>query len=105
MASTSPRTLNDRAGGVRRFLRSLANDPTEWELDQLSVIEELQAELDRVRTVAILGLRESGHTDAQIADTLGVTRQAVSKRWPGGGRFVGAAGRYRTSTTPSGGSE
>lgn len=99
MSATTTRTLKDRAGGVRRFLRALANDPTEWELDQLPILDQLQHELDQVRTAAILGLRQSGHTDAQIAAALGISRQAVSKRWPGNGRYVGAAGRYRTSTT------
>jgi hypothetical protein len=103
MATTSQRTLQDRMDGAIRFARALGNDPTEWELDDLIRLELLEGTIRQVRDHAIHGLRGTGHTDKQIGEALGITQQAVSKRWPGGGRYVGAAGRYRTGQplTPS----
>jgi hypothetical protein len=79
------------------MIRALGNDPTEWEPEGFYLIANLKNEIARLETTAVYGMRSSGHTDRQIAEALGVTQQAVSKRWPGGGRYVGAAGRYRTS--------
>lgn len=65
-------------------------DPSE-----LALLIKLQGDIDQALTTAVLGLREHGHTDADIGTALGITRQAVSKRWPGDGRYRGAAGRNR----------
>lgn len=81
------------------MVRALGKDPSEWEPDDLTHITDLEFDLTALRAKVIQGLRESGYNDKQIGEALGITQQAVSKRWPGGGRFVGAAGRYRTSTT------
>ena len=99
MATTTQRTLDDRLGGVERFVRALARNPEEWEPAHLYVLRDIEQELATVRSKAVYGMREHGYTDRQIAEALGITQQAVSKRWPGGGRFVGAAGRYRSTTT------
>lgn len=99
MSMTTTRTLQDRMAGVRRFMRALGNTPEEWEPGDLAAFRQLHVEWLHVQDRAVAGLRGSGHTDAEIADALGTTRQAVSKRWPGGGRYVGAAGRFRASET------
>lgn len=99
MSATTQRTLQDRLGGIRRFISALDRDPTEWEPEDLVTLRHLEARIAEVRSTVIYGMREHGVTDKQIAEALGITQQAVSKRWPGGGRFVGAAGRYRTPTT------
>lgn len=98
-------TLDDKLGGARRFVKALAKDPTEWEPEYLPKLDELEQLVRDVRTQAIRGMREHGVSDTQIAEALGITQQAVSKRWPGGGRYVGAAGRYRTPTTTTGDSD
>jgi DNA-binding NarL/FixJ family response regulator len=98
MRATTDRTLYNRASGICRMIAALGQDPTEWEpmdLEKLSLMEEMIA---KVREKAVIGMRESGVTDKQIGEALGITQQAVSKRWPGGGRYVGVAGRYRTNT-------
>lgn len=100
MGATTARTLQDRAGGISRMIQSLGRDPSEWDVDDLKLIEDLQTRITALRSVAIYGMREHGITDKQIGEALGITQQAVSKRWPGGGRYVGAAGRYRTTTQP-----
>jgi DNA-binding NarL/FixJ family response regulator len=76
MTTTATRTLNDRAAGIERMI---------------------DAEVTDARSKAIYALRECGVTDSQIGAQLHVTQQAVSKRWPGGRRYIGAAGRYRKS--------
>lgn len=99
MGATTTRTLDDRLGGVIRFARALDNDPTEFEPEHLDRLAELEGIIARVRTHAVYAMREAGYTDGQLASALGVSQQAVSKRWPGGGRYQGAAGRYRSATT------
>lgn len=95
MRAPSTRTLHDRQQAVLRQLIALGRDPAEWDPSDLAFIANVEAQLDILRDRVILGLRDSSFTDVDIAAALGITRQAVSKRWPGGGRYVGAAGRYR----------
>ena len=97
---STTRTLDDRHGAVARQLRSLLRsieleDPTE-----LPRILELQDQLNQGLGDCVRTMRTMGHSDRDIADALGVTRAAVSKRWPGDGTYVGAAGRYRKTPTP-----
>lgn len=95
MGKTTQRTLDDRLGGLVRLARALDNDPTEFEPEHLGRLEEIEKIVALVRTHAVYAMREAGYTDSQLAQALGVSQQAVSKRWPGWGRYVGAAGRYR----------
>jgi len=92
---TTTRSLSNRLGGIRRFIAALDRDPSEWEPTDLRTLAVIENLIVRARTNIIYGLRDRGYTDRDIAEALGITRQAVSKRWPGGGRFVGAAGIYR----------
>lgn len=98
MGATTTRTLADRIGAISRMINALGKDLTEWDPQDLRKISGLEAELDLLRSRVVFGLRDHGATDGQIAAALGVSQQAVSKRWPGGGRYIGAAGRYRTAT-------
>jgi hypothetical protein len=75
---------------------ALGNRTEEWEPADLEDFRKLHQSWLAVQDKAVAGLRSSGYTDGQIGQALGITQQAVSKRWPGGGRYVGAAGRYRT---------
>lgn len=84
------------------MINALGRDPSEWDLDDLDALVVLQHEISAARDRAVYALREHGTTDRQIGEKLGITQQAVSKRWPGGGRYVGAAGRYRR---PAGGGQ
>lgn len=102
MGATTERSLQDRAGGIRRMIRGLARDPNEWDPDLLDIFTDLQHELSASRDRAVIACRENGATDTDIGRALGITQQAVSKRWPGGGRYVGAAGRYRTTNPITG---
>lgn len=102
MKATATRTLEDRSRGIERMIVALSRNPVEWDPDQLVLLKDLEGAISETRRRAVLGMREHGVSDRQIADALGITQQAVSKRWPGGGRFVGAAGRYRTPTNTPG---
>jgi DNA-binding NarL/FixJ family response regulator len=97
MTTTATRTLNDRAAGIERMIRALVRNPEEWDVEDLRLLSAIDAEVTDARSKAIYALRECGVTDSQIGAQLHVTQQAVSKRWPGGRRSIGAAGRYRKS--------
>jgi hypothetical protein len=105
MSATTTRSLADRAGAANRMIRALGNDLTEWDVEDLNRIGQMEVNLAILRTAVIHALRTQGVTDKQIGEELGVTQQAVSKRWPGGGRYVGAAGRYRTQDTTTEGAD
>lgn len=96
MTTTTTRTIDDRCRAIGRQVIALTRNPAEWSPDDLYWLTRLEHLIESARDEAVLGLRDSGHTDSDIAAAMGVTRQAVSKRWPGGGRYVGAAGRYRS---------
>ena len=49
--------------------------------EALAGLAALVRAIDMVTTLAVDGLRERGYSDRDIADALGVTPQAVSKRW------------------------
>lgn len=99
MKAKTPRTLQDRADAIARMIRALSRDPTEWDVDDLRHLDRLEAAITAARSAAVTAVRDHGATDRQIGEALGVSQQAVSKRWPGGGRYVGAAGRYRRGAT------
>jgi len=48
----------------------------------LAELLSIRDDMDEMIAKAVAGLRSDGYTDQSIADALGVTRQAVSKRWP-----------------------
>jgi hypothetical protein len=79
------------------MIRSLEVAIGDSDPDDLGYLVALQLQLGDALSAAVYRQRDHGISDADIAAALGITRQAVSKRWPGGGRYVGAAGRYRQS--------
>jgi DNA-directed RNA polymerase specialized sigma subunit len=95
MATTTTRTLDDRVAGIVRQIQALTRDGSEWDPSAMILIQVLKGAVDEARDRAVYAMRDHGTTDSEIAQALGVSQQAVSKRWPGGGRYVGAAGRYR----------
>jgi hypothetical protein len=78
-----------------RQLRSLCRDIGQSDPTDLIYLETIRDHAYVCIDIAVYNLRTHGYNDQQIGEALGITRQAVSKRWPGGGRYVGAAGRYR----------
>ena len=89
------RTLDDRCGGIARQLRALARDIGEADPEDLTRLASIAAYANGLLGEAVRRQRDNGYTDADIGRGLGISRAAVSKRWPGDGRYVGAAGRFR----------
>ena len=89
------RTLDDRQGGIARQLRSFGSDIGQSDPHDLRRLTDLSVYCMGLLDQAVRAMRDNGYSDTDIASGLGVTRAAVSKRWPGGGRYVGAAGRFR----------
>lgn len=89
------RETDEVAAGVCRQVASLgrrvgSEDPAS--LVYLAAVEEA-ARL--ARAGAVEALRETGYTDVQIGEVLGISRQAVQQAWPRTERFVGAGARWR----------
>jgi hypothetical protein len=95
VSTTTTRTIEDRAGAVCRMLEPLARDIGYSDPSDLLWLVNIGRRADQLLGAAVRCQRDMGYNDGEIAEALGVTRQAVSKRWPGGGRYVGAGGRYR----------
>lgn len=92
----SKRETSDVAAGARRMIRALGRRLADEDPGQLVELIMLQGEVDNAWRLAVAGQRDRGATDADIGRALGVTRQAVRKRWPAAGpRPVGAGARWR----------
>jgi len=81
----------DRAGRVvendeyaafaRRVLRAYARRVATGDVEALTLMLGLSAEIDTAIGQAVSGLREFGYSWAEIGARLGVTRQAAWQRW------------------------
>lgn len=80
-----PRENADYGAFARRVIRGFGKRVGAGDIDALpALVIELQAELDVAIAEAILELRSEPnlYSAAQIAERLGITRQAVMQRWP-----------------------
>ena len=93
---TSPDTVKDpltpnRAGRViengeyaafaRRVLRAYARRVADGDVEALTLMLGLSAEIDTAISQAVTGLRGFGYSWAEIGSRLGITRQAAQQRW------------------------
>jgi hypothetical protein len=69
------------AAFTRRILRAYARRIAEGDIDSLSLMTSLAADIDHAIAWAITGLRTQGYSWAEIGSRLGVTRQAAQQRW------------------------
>jgi hypothetical protein len=91
-AVKNPLTAN-RAGRVveneeyaafaRRVLRAYARRIATGDVEALTLMLGLSAEIDDAITEAVKGLRGFGYSWAEIGSRLGITRQAAQQRWGG----------------------
>jgi hypothetical protein len=72
---------DDYAAFVRRVITAYGRRIASGDIEGLATLAELGRELDDVLEHAILGLRDSGFSWADIATRLGVSRQAAHQRW------------------------
>ena len=69
-------------GDALRVIRAVGTDAAGMDPDQLRNLRRIRDELDVVTAAAVASYRQAGFSDSQIGAELGVTKQAVQKRWP-----------------------
>ena len=74
---------DDYAAFARRVLRAYARRVATGDVEALTLMLGLSAEIDTAISQAVTGLREFGYSWAEIGSRLGITRQAAQQRWGG----------------------
>lgn len=66
---------------ARRIIRAYGRRVSEGDVDALPELIELSASVDEAITNAVKGLRAFGYSWQEIADRVGMSRQAAQQRW------------------------
>jgi hypothetical protein len=74
---------DDYAAFVRRVITAYGRRIASGDIEGLATLAQLGHDLDDVLEHAIIGLRDSGFSWADIATRLGVSRQAAHQHWGG----------------------
>jgi hypothetical protein len=69
------------AAFARRVLRAYARRVATGDVEALTLMLDLSAEIDTAIAQAVTGLRGFGYSWAEIGSRLGITRQAAQQRW------------------------
>jgi DNA-directed RNA polymerase specialized sigma24 family protein len=77
---------DDFAAFARRIIRAHGKRVATGDVEALRDLTALSTILDDSIGNAVKGLRGHGYSWQEIADRLGVTRQAAHQRWGGGGQ-------------------
>jgi hypothetical protein len=72
---------DDYAAFARRVLRAYSRRVADGDIEALTLMLGLSAEIDTAISQAVTGLRAFGYSWAEIGSRLGVTRQAAQQRW------------------------
>jgi hypothetical protein len=72
---------DEYASFARRVLRAYARRVAIGDIDALTSMTDLSAEIDTAIGHAVTGLRSFGYSWADIGTRLGITRQAAQQRW------------------------
>ena len=72
---------DEYAAFARRILRAYARRIATGDVEALTLMLGLSAEIDSAISQAVSGLREFGYSWAEIGSRLGITRQAAQQRW------------------------
>lgn len=75
------RETPDVVEAVARMIRAVGNRAAAEDVDSLEQLKQLDRAMADAWATAIAGLRRN-YSDPQIGQALGITRQAVEKRWP-----------------------
>jgi hypothetical protein len=78
---TPPVENDDYAAFARRVLRAYARRVADGDVEALTLMLGLSAEIDTAIAQAVTGLRAFGYSWAEIGSRLGITRQAAQQRW------------------------
>jgi hypothetical protein len=68
-------------GFTRRAVRALSRRVAGSDPDDLLLLLELRDEVDQALDRAVAGQRDAGFSWAQVAEPLGMSRQAAQERW------------------------
>jgi hypothetical protein len=71
----------DYAAFARRIIRTAGRRIADGDIEGLRDLLHLSGELDHAIDTAVTGLRNAGYSWADIANRLGITRQAAQQRW------------------------
>jgi hypothetical protein len=71
----------DYAAFARRIIRTAGRRVGDGDIEGLRDLLHLAGELDNAIDTAVTGLRAHGYSWADIANRLGITRQAAQQRW------------------------
>jgi hypothetical protein len=74
---------DEYAAFARRILAAYARRISAGDVEALSLLASLGADVENATRQAVTGLREHGYSWADIGARLGVTRQAAQQRWGG----------------------
>jgi hypothetical protein len=74
---------DEYAAFARRVLRAYARRVADGDVEALTLMLGLSAEIDDAIAQAVHGLRGFGYSWAEIGSRLGITRQAAQQRWGG----------------------
>jgi hypothetical protein len=66
---------------ARRIIRAYGRRVAEGDVEALPELIQLSASVDEAITDAVKGLRSYGYSWSEIADRIGLTRQAAQQRW------------------------
>ena len=72
---------DEYAAFARRVLRAYTRRVADGDVEALTLMLGLSAEIDDAISQAVSGLREFGYSWAEIGSRLGITRQAAQQRW------------------------
>ena len=72
---------DDYAAFARRILAAYARRVGDGDVEALTAMTALAADLDEAIGQAVTGLRAVGYSWAEIGVRLGITRQAAQQRW------------------------
>jgi len=72
---------DEYAAFARRVLRAYARRVADGDVEALTLMLGLSAEIDTAISQAVKGLRAYGYSWAEIGSRLGITRQAAQQRW------------------------
>jgi hypothetical protein len=75
------RENDEYAAFARRVLRAYARRIADGDVEALTLMLGLSAEIDTAIGQAVTGLRAFGYSWAEIGSRLGITRQAAQQRW------------------------
>jgi DNA-directed RNA polymerase specialized sigma24 family protein len=74
---------DEYAAFARRIIRAYARRVATGDIEALRDMVNLSSLLDEAIGDAVTGLRGHGYSWTEIADRLGITRQAAHQRWAG----------------------